>query len=161
MIRRTATAMMIGLVAWLGMSVLSAGAQSPATDATEAAAAAVVVVRTSDADPAALAPVLARTETPTVAPTMAVFLGLTMIGATLAVITARRRALHVPLVDDDAGVAGPRSAPTGRRGAAVPARVRPAGPPADAERGRRAPGGDGALLVGSADSVSASSSASA
>lgn len=87
------------MVAWLVLGVLPAGAQatsSPSAGATAAAATGTVAVDLTGAvDPHVDRGVLARTDQPSTAPMLAVYLALSVLGLTLALITGRRHLLAV------------------------------------------------------------------
>ena len=102
--------MIVGVVAWLVLWAPPGSAQSAAAGSTAAAGA--VVVQVGEVDPPVEQGVLVRTTDATVAPTLAVLIGLSVVGATLAAITARRRTLQVRAVERTTGVMAGRRART-------------------------------------------------
>ena len=113
------------MVAWLALVALPAGAQAAPPSAAEAPAP-VVVDLTGALNPAVDTGVLVRAETPSAMPMAAVYIGLSLVAATLAVITARRRLLAVKAGELATGVVvgrraraefwsgGPQHLPTAR-----------------------------------------------
>ena len=75
-----------------------------------------VVVQVGDVDPPVDRGVLVRTGDASPAPALAVLVGLSVVGATLAAITARRRTLHPRAVERATGVMAGRRARTDLRG---------------------------------------------
>ena len=110
MIRRTTTSLIIGVVAWLVLWAPAASAQTAPAGSTVAAG--PVVVQVGEVEAPAGRGVLVRTTDATVAPTLAVLIGLSVVSATLAAITARRRTLQVRAVERTTGVMAGRRART-------------------------------------------------
>ncbi|MEA2828803.1 MAG: hypothetical protein QOG43_3242 [Actinomycetota bacterium] len=94
MIRRT-TAVTLAMVAWLAFVALPAGAQASPSASPPPVSTPVVVDLTGALTPAVDTGVLVRARTPSATPMMAVYIGLSLVAVTLALITARRRLLAV------------------------------------------------------------------
>lgn len=159
MIRRSTAAVTLGAVAWLVLAVPLARAQAPEPPPTGAEAPtdpgshSIAVDLTGAVDPAVDQGVLVRGTDATGASLVAVYVGLSVVGATLAAITVRRRYLAVEAAELATGVVvgrrhraefwttGPHSPPT------------PAPDPAPRRRPRWGGRPAVAMLVGSGDAV--------
>lgn len=109
MIRRVALAVILGVMIGLAVMATSVAAQSGAVHTGTAASSDVVAVVLADEFAAGVDDgVLGRSDTVTTAPLLAVYIGLSVLGATLALITSRRRALTVRRIELATGVAAQR-----------------------------------------------------
>ncbi len=148
--------MVFGVVAWLAFGAMPAGAQTAAASGSAASsqapvAATVAVDLTGTLEPGVDRGVLVRTGRASTAPMLAVYIGLSVVGATLALITARRRRLSVQATEPHTGVV------VGRRTRAawgIGARFRRAAP-AGSDGVRQGPLARSgvAMLLGSGDSL--------
>ena len=98
--------MTVGVVVWLTLGAFPAGAQTdappPVGDSVGVATIAVDLAGVNDPGPDR--GVLVRTDSTSAAPMLAVYLGLSIVGLTLGVITARRRLLAVKATERITGV---------------------------------------------------------
>ena len=115
MIRRT-TVVTVGMIAWLALVAMPAGAQTAVADTGSTTAdvgpAPVAVDLTGALNPPVDTGVLVRSEATSTAPMMAVYFGLSLLGLTLGVITARRRLLALKATELATGVVVGRRART-------------------------------------------------
>ena len=115
MIRRT-TVVTVGVIAWLALVAMPAGAQTPLADngasTADVVPVPVAVDLTGVLDPPVDTGVLVRSEAVSSAPMMAVYFGLSLLGLTLGVITARRRLLALKATELATGVVVGRRART-------------------------------------------------
>lgn len=93
MIRRAPAAVVLAALVGLGFVATPAGAQT--------AGPAVTVDLSGQIDAPADEGVLVRTDSTTLAPMMAVYVGLSLVGTTLALITLRRRGRHRTAAADE------------------------------------------------------------
>ncbi len=102
---------MLGSAAWLAVLAAPVEGQAAAAQGSATPASGVVAVELAGTvDPPVDDGVLVRTSRSTLAPTMAVYVGLSVVGATLALVTARRRAFAVRSAELTTGIdAGRRS----------------------------------------------------
>lgn len=156
MIRRTRV-VTVGAIAWLALVALPAGAQTSVADTGSSTAdigtAPVAVDLTGALNPPVDTGVLVRSGAASTAPMMAVYFGLSLLGLTLGVITARRRLLALKATELATGVVVGRRARTEFWGSgAGPERVA-AGTVGGRSRFRPTARSGVSMLLGSRDTV--------
>jgi len=137
----------LGGAVWLAILATPAGAQTAPTPGSGAVAVSV----TDEVGPAIDEGVLARSSAATLAPAAAVYVGLSVLGATLGMVTTRRRSRKLRAIERTTGLAARR-----RDKAAfwdLPAEPSPARPVPARRTLVRARSGL-PILVGSVDTVS-------
>jgi hypothetical protein len=150
MIRRAPAAVALLALAWLGVAANPASAQ--AADSVRSGP--VVVDLSGQIDPPPDEGVLVRTDSTTLAPMMSVYIGLSLVGATLALITIRRRNGGPTADARFTGVVPGRRSRGEFWGLPVAAREGPSARPGD-KPGRRPGARSGPpILVGSGETAS-------